>query len=286
MSRPHAVRRLARLLLLLTCLTPVALAGSISLRWDPVPDARGYRIHYGTGAGQYSETVEVGNITQATLHGLTDCTRYFVAVKAYNWAGESAEFSNEVSGWPRPRIDSYTPTFAVQGAQYTLDIRGVNFQTGAQLTWDESAIPTDLAGNPLVRIESVRSISCKRMQALVTVEAPQRGFRPMEIGNLVLPVEVINPDSVFGGATAVIKIRFDKRRADINRSDAETRDRVDGKDLTWLAFSHGSPEGSEYYNPDADLDGDGLVDGQDLALMAPFFGRCWSEEVWDAGACP
>lgn len=286
MSRPHAVRRPAATLLLLFCLTSPALAGTISLRWDPVPDARGYRIHYGTRSGQYSEVVEVGNITQATLHGLEDCTRYFVAVKAYNWAGESAAFSNQVSGWPRPRIDSHKPAFAFQGAQYTLDIWGANFQTGAQLVWDESAIPTDLAGNPLVRIESARSISCKRIQALVTVEAPQRGFRPMQIGDLVLPVEVINPDSVFGSATAVIKIRFEQQRADINRSDAETRERVDGKDLTWLAFSHGSPEGSEYYNPDADLDGDGLVDGQDLALMAPFFGLCWTGTEWAEAACP
>ncbi len=74
--------------------------------------------------------------------------------------------------------------------------------------------------------------------------------------------------------------------ADINSSDSSTRDRVDGKDLVWFAQAHATSQGDARYNPDADLDGDGWVDGQDLVYIATRFGLCWSGLSWNAGACP
>ena len=67
-----------------------------------------------------------------------------------------------------------------------------------------------------------------------------------------------------------------------------TRDRVDGKDLTWLAFAFNSREGDPNFNPDADLNGDGLVSGEDLSLMtaAQRWGGCWDGSAWDVAACP
>jgi hypothetical protein len=60
---------------------------------------------------------------------------------------------------------------------------------------------------------------------------------------------------------------------------------VDGKDLVWLAHSHASAEGDPFFNPDADLDGDGMVDGNDLAMLAARFGQCWTGSGWSNGAC-
>lgn len=261
-------------------------AGTISVSWDPVPNASGYRVYYGTESGHYDTFKDVGQATEGMLTQLPNCTRHYVAVKAYNGAGESAQFSNEVSGLPRPKINSHEPLAAMQGHQFVLSLLGANFEPGASLIWDPANVPADLAGNPLIRFEAVQVVSCREIQALVTVEPTASGFRAMPLGTFRLPVEVVNPDSVFGAGEAVIEIEFRRYRADINRSDAETRDRVDGKDLSWLAYSHGTREGQPAFNPDADLSGDGQVDGEDLALLAPFFGKCWAGANWKEDACP
>jgi hypothetical protein len=262
-------------------------AGTISVRWDPVPGAVGYNVYYGTAAGQYSEVVDVGTSTQKTLTGLPDCSTYHLAVKAYNSTRqESGEFSDEVVGMPRPTINANTPVSAQQGQQFTLRIVGTNFDPDAVLLLDTASLPRNALGEPLVRFESPRVLSCRQIEVFVTVESMQRGFRAMEVGDYSIGYEVRNPDLVFGGAAGSLQISFNPARADINRSDETTRDRVDGKDLTWLAYAFDSDEGQQRYNPDADLDGDGEVDGDDLAQLAADFGSCWTGAGWSAVACP
>src|SRR5262245_12102864 len=82
--------------------TPAA-AGPISRSWDPTTGAAGYHVYYGTSSGQYSNSV-TSTSTSTTLTGLQDCAAYFVAVKAFNAAGESPDFSAETSGWARPTV--------------------------------------------------------------------------------------------------------------------------------------------------------------------------------------
>jgi hypothetical protein len=261
-------------------------AGTISLRWDPVPGAVGYNLYYGTSQGNYTQVVDVGGSTQRTLD-VADCNTYFLAVKAYDGSRrESGSFSNELVGLPRPTLITNTPVRAQQGQQFTLRVVGANFDPGAELLLDTSALPKDLSGEPLVRFESARVLSCHQIELFVTVESMQRGFRAMKVGDYSIGYEVRNPDSVFGAASGSFEISFNPARSDINRSDESTRDRVDGKDLVWLAYAHGSLEGQGLYNPDADLDGDGQVDGNDLAQLAADFGSCWTGAGWSATACP
>jgi len=264
---------------------PALRAGTICLAWDPAPGATGYRVHYGTSPGQYTGIEDVGSGTQVDLEGLNDCTTYYLAVKAYNQDGESADFSNEVSGWPRPRITSLDPGDFAQGEQVTVDLLGANFQQGAELLIDPSSVPTDASDHPLVRLENVVVLSCNRIQALITVEPTARGLRAMEVGEFSLQMEVRNPDTVFGARSELLEVVFDASRADINRSDSTTTDRVDGKDLSWLTYSHGSVEGEPYYIADADLNGDGQVDGVDLSWLAARFGQCRDGAGWSASAC-
>ena len=77
-------RRLFLLALLLVALATPASAGTISLAWDPVshPELTGYHVYYGTTPGNLDQTVTVGEVTEVTLSGLTDCTDYHVAVRA------------------------------------------------------------------------------------------------------------------------------------------------------------------------------------------------------------
>ena len=99
---------------LLCCLSTIAFAASsVTLAWDASPDASvvGYRVYYGPALGSYTNSAAVGNVTNATLSGLTTGFKYYFAATAYNSTGEESPFSNEIS---------YTPPVApVQPAPVT-----------------------------------------------------------------------------------------------------------------------------------------------------------------------
>jgi hypothetical protein len=289
MSSGIATRRTWLLVLLLALIValaaPPAPAGTISLAWNPVAEATGYRVHYGTSPGQYDRVLDVGNSTAATVGGLADCTQYHLAVMAYAGDKESDGFSAEIQGMARPEIRSFDPRVVRQGDQLAVELDGANFASGASLTWNAEEMPLSADGEPLLRLDEVRVASCTTIAALLAVEPLARGFRAMQIGARGLQFELVNPDRTFVSASPVLDVTFAPLRADINRSDSMTRDRVDGKDLSWLAFAYGSLDGEPRFNPDADLSGDGLVDGEDLALLSPVFGQCWNGQGWSTAAC-
>jgi BarA-like signal transduction histidine kinase len=97
-----AVRRITRLLALaFACvLTPAVLhAGSVTLNWNPNPEADvvGYVVLYGTDSGAYAFTQQVGNVTTATVTGLKAGKTYYFAIRAVNSDGLSSPVSDEVS---------------------------------------------------------------------------------------------------------------------------------------------------------------------------------------------
>jgi len=74
------------------------LAYNVSITWDPSPgpDIAGYVIDYGMQSGNYEYEIDVGNVTEFDLESLNDEITYYIAVRAYNWAGEFSDYSNEV----------------------------------------------------------------------------------------------------------------------------------------------------------------------------------------------
>jgi hypothetical protein len=80
---------------------------NVTLGWDANTEAdlAGYKVYYktdtsgpsydGTGAIEGSSPIDVGNVTQLTLHGLGDDVIYFFAVTAYNTNQLESGFSNE-----------------------------------------------------------------------------------------------------------------------------------------------------------------------------------------------
>ena len=218
--------------------------------------------------------MDVGDTLEATISGLADCTTSYFAVKAYNFVGECPDFSNEISGWPRPTVDSATPAAALQGSRLTLDVTGTNFEAGATLEID----------NPDVFMGQASTLSCNQIQVATTVEPTARGVRPAEIGNFT--VTVVNPDDVYGDLPRAFAVLINEARFDVNTSDATTQGRVDGKDTVSISRPFGSRDGDPTYDPDADFNGDGWVDGTDLAYIAANLGRCWSGNAWTVAACP
>ena len=268
----HPLRRLA-LAAAAAILGCVAQAGQIEIAWDSVPGATGYRVYYGTQSGNYTANVTSGSTT-ATVTGLQDCTTYYLAVKAYNAAGESASFSNELSGWSRPQVTSATPAIAMQGSQVTVTLSGSNFQSGALIEID----------NPRVMLTGVATLSCTQMQFVATVDPPATNVRAAQVGRWT--VAVSNPDDVFGQRSQAFEVTVNPVRFNINTTDAATASRLDGKDTIWIARLFGSQDGGATYDPDSDFDGDGWVDGNDLAYLASNLGRCWSGTNWSAASCP
>ncbi len=77
-----------------------ANAGSLSLAWDAVNDPRlaGYKVHYGSASGNYTASVDAGNVTTTTVPNLADGATYYFAVTAYDGSLVQSGYSNEVVG--------------------------------------------------------------------------------------------------------------------------------------------------------------------------------------------
>lgn len=72
---------------------------SVTLAWDanPETDIVGYIVYYGSASRNYTNAVNVGNVTTNMVIGLVDGVTYFFAVTAYNTNGLESDFSDEVS---------------------------------------------------------------------------------------------------------------------------------------------------------------------------------------------
>ena len=74
-------------------------AGNLTLAWNASTSSgvTGYKLSYGTASNNYTNTIDVGNVTRFQVTGLPDGATEYFAVKAYSATAESA-YSNEVSG--------------------------------------------------------------------------------------------------------------------------------------------------------------------------------------------
>jgi len=119
-SLPAFLSFLALTLILAVLATP-AHSADVTLAWDPnsEPDLAGYRVYYkeafsgppynGSGATEGDSPIDVGNVTEFTVHGLTDGVTYFFVVTAYDTEGFESGYSNEVATnghTPSPTINS------------------------------------------------------------------------------------------------------------------------------------------------------------------------------------
>jgi len=76
---------------------------SATLSWEapttnadetPLTDLAGYKVYYGTSSGDYTVSVDVGNITGAIISSLETGTWCF-AVTAYDTSGNESDYSEE-----------------------------------------------------------------------------------------------------------------------------------------------------------------------------------------------
>src|SRR5258705_117909 len=123
------------------------------------------------------------------------------------------------------------------------------------LAWD--AVPD-------VTVNSYSSISCTQVQASITLAA---AARVNSAPALPRTVAVVNQGGPRGKKSGAFTVLFNERRADIDVSG-----RVMGRDLLYWRNAFGSVTGNPAYDIDSDLNGDGVVDGADLTLLAVWHG--------------
>ena len=143
---------------------PVQAVQSVTSAWDPSPDTKvvGYFRHFGSASGNYTNKVDVGNLTSATINGLVEGKTYFFAVTAYIATGLESIPSNEI-GYTVP-LSNNLPTIALtsptNGASYTAPatinfvasvianghaITKVQFYNSATLLGEDTSGPYSLA---------------------------------------------------------------------------------------------------------------------------------------------
>lgn len=85
--------------ILLATTSPAAAQSSLTLAWDPnpEPDVTGYVLSWGLKYGEFTASVNVGNVTQWTVSGLNPDQRYYFSVQARNSAGQLSARSSIVS---------------------------------------------------------------------------------------------------------------------------------------------------------------------------------------------
>ena len=84
---------------ILATLTSVSslYAGSVTLAWDPSPDASvvAYKVYYGPTSRGYTNSIQVGNVTNASIVGLVEGSTYYFGATALDGSGFESDFSNE-----------------------------------------------------------------------------------------------------------------------------------------------------------------------------------------------
>lgn len=101
--------------------------GAIKLTWDRTTDdtgVGGYKISYGTQSvdgttvTDYDSEEDVGNVDNYVLFDLTNDTKYYFSIYAYDMAGNESEFwATEVSATPSASAGEYVDTDAPQVAK-------------------------------------------------------------------------------------------------------------------------------------------------------------------------
>ncbi len=74
-------------------------AAQVTLGWNQSTgnNLAGYNLHYGTNENNYDRKIDVGDFTTHTVLGLSEGTKYFFAVTAYDLTSNESDFSDSVS---------------------------------------------------------------------------------------------------------------------------------------------------------------------------------------------
>jgi hypothetical protein len=123
-SRKIALVSLSAALASFTTFT-FAAQTTITLAWDPVSSlVPGYRLYQGVVSKTYTNIIDVGNSTSATISGLDPYVTYFFAVSAYDALGLESPLSAEITFGPPVMAPPQLQVVGAQGGQVLLQGTG------------------------------------------------------------------------------------------------------------------------------------------------------------------
>jgi len=73
--------------------------GSVVVGWDSNPESQviGYKVHYGTTPGVYTQIMDVGSVNEVKIPNLVDRLVYYCSVSAYSSNGVQSSYSKELA---------------------------------------------------------------------------------------------------------------------------------------------------------------------------------------------
>ncbi len=80
--------------------TPSSAAVKLSWLANKETNIAGYKVSYGNVSGNYTNVIDVGNITDYDARSLINDAAYFFAVQAYNTLGGISGYSSEITATP------------------------------------------------------------------------------------------------------------------------------------------------------------------------------------------
>jgi PKD repeat protein len=110
----------------------------MSLHWDSNSEAdlAGYKVYIGTSSQQYSQTIDVGNVTSYTASELSDGDTYFFAVSAYDIFANESGYSNEVTATVSETNSPPNASFSVSCSDLTCSFSSTSSDSdGSVVRW-------------------------------------------------------------------------------------------------------------------------------------------------------
>ena len=119
--------------------------GTVQLSWyppatnadgSPINDLAGYRIYYGTTSRDYSNYIDVGNVTTYQISNLTDGRTYYFAATSYDTSENESIYSNEINRFiPIPGNPSFAISVSAGANGSILPAGETTVPGGANLTF-------------------------------------------------------------------------------------------------------------------------------------------------------
>lgn len=146
---------------------------SVTVEWDknPEPDVNGYVVYYGNTSRNYPYSTNVGNVTTATIYGLSEGKTHYFAVTARNSIGLESDFSNELTNSIPDTVTNTAPTISVM---IPMDVGQGRYGTAEFSVWDIETPPGELyvtatSSNPLVVPNSSIKVSGTNHNRSITI---------------------------------------------------------------------------------------------------------------------
>jgi len=114
------------LILFVNASADAAQKQSVTLGWDPVGGVSGYKLYQGGASRVYTNSVNLGNVTQGTVSSLIGGSTYYFAVTAYDSSGVESVYSSEISYTVPASRPHYPRTFAADAGVITSPFISLN----------------------------------------------------------------------------------------------------------------------------------------------------------------